>query len=64
MKKLLSRAGVGTVRIVLAAAAVAAIVILRVSGADISSVKRGVESGGSAVGVVNYVVAKYNEFTA
>lgn len=64
MKKLISRIGVGTVRIALAAAAVAVIVLLRVSGADTSALKRGVEAGGSAVGVVKYVVAKYNEFTA
>lgn len=64
MKKVLSHFGIGTARIALAAAAVAVLVALRLSGADTSALKRGVESGGSAVGVVKYVVAKYNEFTA
>ena len=64
MKKYFSRIGVGTVRIALAVVIVAVLVILRASGADTSALKRGLESGGSAVGVVNYVVGKYNEFTA
>ena len=64
MKKYLSRVGVGTVRIAAALLITAVLLSLRLGGVDTSAVKREIASGGSAVGVVKYVVGKYNEFTA
>ena len=64
VKKLISRLGVGGVRIAVAALLIAALVTARLCGADTAPVKRGIEAGGSTIGVVKYVVAKYNEFTA
>lgn len=64
MKKTLPRIGVGTARIALSALIVAVLLAIRLSGVNTSGVKREIASGGSAIGVVKYVVAKYNEFTA
>lgn len=64
MKKLISRLGVGGVRVAVAALLTAALLAARFCGADTAPVKRGIEAGGSTVGVVKYVVGKYNEFTA
>ena len=64
MKNVLSHIGVGTVRIAAAALITAILLALRLGGADTSGIKREIASGGSAIGVVRYVVGKYNEFTA
>ena len=64
MKNILSHIGVGTVRVAAAALITAVLLALRFGGADTSSIKREIASGGSAIGVVRYVVGKYNEFTA
>jgi len=64
MKKALPHIGVGAARVALSALAVATLLTLRLSGVNTSGVKREIASGGSAIGVVKYVVAKYNEFTA
>ncbi len=63
-KSILSHIGVGTVRVAAAALITAVLLALRFGGADTSPVKREIASGGSAIGVVKYVVGKYNEFTA
>ncbi|MBO4584925.1 MAG: hypothetical protein J5756_07695 [Clostridia bacterium] len=64
MKKALSRLGVGTARIALSALVVAVLLTVRFCGGNTSGVKREIVSGGSTIGVVKYVVGKYNEFTA
>ena len=64
MKKVMSRLGVGAVRIIASVMAVAVLLAIRLCGGNTSGVKREIASGGSAVGVVEYVVGKYNEFTA
>ena len=63
-KNVMSHIGVGAVRIAVAALITAALLAMRLSGEDMSSVKREIASGGSAIEVVEYVVGKYNEFTA
>ena len=63
-KSKLSHIGVGTARIAAAALITAGLLALRLGGADTSPVKREIASGGSAIGVVKYVIGKYNEFTA
>ena len=64
MKKTLPRIGVGVIRIVVSAVVIAVLLAIRASGGDTSGVKREIASGGNAIEVVKYVVAKYNEFTA
>lgn len=63
-KSILSHIGVGTIRIAAAALITAVLLALRFGGVDTSPIKREIASGGSAIGVVKYVVGKYNEFTA
>ncbi|MBR5943306.1 MAG: hypothetical protein IKZ81_08215 [Clostridia bacterium] len=64
MKKALLRFGVGTARIALSTLVVAVLLTIRLCGGNTSGVKREIASGGSTIGVVKYVVGKYNEFTA
>ena len=64
MNKNKFRLGIGGIRVIAAAAVLAAVVILRFCGTDMSAVGSRIPSGGSAMGVAEYVIAKYNEFTA
>lgn len=64
MEKNKFRLGIGGIRIAAAAVALAVVLILRLCGTDMSAVGDRIPTGGTTIGVAEYVIAKYNEFTA
>ncbi len=52
------------IRVVLSVLLIVVILILHLCGIRAVKIKTGISQGGNTVGVVKYIVSKYNEFTA